>query len=615
MRTAFDGRRIAGYLVLGAAGVAGVLAVWAFFTGGFRVHIFGIPISARGEHRAALVAAICAACGYLLLDRDRQLTNRAVRVTASVLRSLPGPVRTLASALARRSSAMPALTACAAAAVVLIAGLAMGSRAAGGADPYGYVSQADLWRTGDLRIHQPFVAAMPWPDAEWTFSPLGYKPSADHTIIPTYAPGYPLLMALFTLVFGTPAAFWVAPLAGAALVLLTYALGARLSGPIVGMIAALSIACSPTVLFLTLSVMSDVPVAAFWAAAVLLAARRTDAAALASAVAAGIAIVIRPNLVFAAVIPLLVVSWPRPNRSLGEAFRRAAVFAIACAPFAVFVGWLFNDLYGSPLRSGYGENDALFGLKNISANLRTYPPWLLETQGPLAFLFLVSPLVALWRGDRSSLRWFYAAFAAAIIVSYFVYLPFDAWWYLRFLLPAFPFMFVLSADAMWLAASPLAPRTRSIAMALFAIVACGFGAMNSDSRDVLAIGHGEEKYIEVGRYLDRTIPRNAVVYSMQHCGSIRYYSGRLTLRYDYLPPDWLDRSIVHMQQQGYEPFFLLDEWEVPMVRERFASQSHAAVLFEEPRPGPCTHTTFLYRIAPRPGELRAVRVPAIAGCE
>lgn len=78
-----DRRRAAGYLALGLAGVAGALAVWAFVTGGFRVHVFGIPISVRGEHRAALVSAILGAVGFLLLDRDRRLMESGIRAVSA----------------------------------------------------------------------------------------------------------------------------------------------------------------------------------------------------------------------------------------------------------------------------------------------------------------------------------------------------------------------------------------------------------------------------------------------------------------------------------------------------------------------------------------------------
>jgi hypothetical protein len=45
---------------------------------------------------------------------------------------------------------------------VAYAGLRWGALVAGGADSYGYVSQADLWRRGRLVVHQDVVRPTPW---------------------------------------------------------------------------------------------------------------------------------------------------------------------------------------------------------------------------------------------------------------------------------------------------------------------------------------------------------------------------------------------------------------------------------------------------------------------
>ena len=164
------------------------------------------------------------------------------------------------------------------AAAVLAIAVSSGTRAAGGSDPYGYVSQSRLWRAGNLRVHQDFVASMPWPNVDWSFTPLGYRPSADHTLVPTYAPGLPLIMTLFTAVFGRCGPYMVNPVCGALLVVLAYRIGVRVSGRTVGAIAALSVASSPTVLFMTLWPISDVPAATFWTASLLLACRRLSPA-------------------------------------------------------------------------------------------------------------------------------------------------------------------------------------------------------------------------------------------------------------------------------------------------------------------------------------------------
>jgi len=72
-----------------------------------------------------------------------------------------------------------------------------GPRAVGGADEYGYASQAELWLEGRLTIDQSFVRQVPWPYAERSFAPLGYHPHPRDrgTLVPTYSPGLPMLLA------------------------------------------------------------------------------------------------------------------------------------------------------------------------------------------------------------------------------------------------------------------------------------------------------------------------------------------------------------------------------------------------------------------------------------
>jgi hypothetical protein len=125
-------------------------------------------------------------------------------------------------------------SAVAVASMVVVAGLWVGihygSYAAGGSDSYGYVSQAPLWLHGDLHIKQPWVAQMTWPQREWSFAPLGYRPSSpDGTIVPTYPPGLPILMAAFLGLFGANGPFYVVPLLGAVALLGTYLLGTELT--------------------------------------------------------------------------------------------------------------------------------------------------------------------------------------------------------------------------------------------------------------------------------------------------------------------------------------------------------------------------------------------------
>ena len=93
-------------------------------------------------------------------------------------------------------------------------------------------------------------------------------------------------------------------------------------------------------------------------------------------------------------------------------------------------------MYGGPLKSGYGELGALFTASHVLPNLRRYPRWMIETESPVIALALVAPWLCAPRVRKSVAAWALLAFAAATFACYLPYVVFDAWWYLRFVLPA-----------------------------------------------------------------------------------------------------------------------------------------------------------------------------------
>ena len=592
----FDGasrRRALGYLLAALSLVAFALACWALTTGGFRTYVFGsVPFSVRGAFRPAVVAVLSGVASLQLLDGWRW------RIWSSI---------------ATRLTWAPAVLAAAAALGLLIAGAIYGTTAAGGADVYGYVSQASLWLKGTLVLRQDFVATMPWPNAAWSFSPLGYRPADfEPTIMPTYAPGTPLLMAAAQLATGSCGPFLVGPICGAALVWLTYRLGVLVSDRIVALIAACCVATSPTVVFMTNWPMSDVPAATFWTAALLAATGARRYGAMAAGLASGIAITIRPNLAPLSIVPaaiLFIASAP-----LAVRMRRLALFSLGLLPFVAFVAWLFNHLYGSPLRSGYGELSVLFAWSFIPENLRHYAGWFYETQGPLAFACLASPVLLLRRrGIETRPRLLLFLFALLLFGMYLVYTPFDFWTDLRFLLPAFPVAFILAADVVRELTASARPSTRAVALVLFAVGTAGFGLSQSDARDVLALGAGEQKFADVGRYAGKALPENAVVYAWQHGGSVRFYGNRLTLRFELLESDWLDRSLDHLRRAGYVPYLLLEEWEMGEFRKRFAGQDALALLERQPLAITRDGVVRIYATGSESVEGTAV-IPKTSGC-
>jgi hypothetical protein len=181
--------------------------------GGFAFTFLGRRLSSSDALRPLIVAVIAAAI--------YAAASGAARVRADL------------DALHRRLT--PTIVAAALTGGVLVVGIANNSWSVGASDSYSYVSQADLWLRGNLKVPVPIADAAPWPNALSTFTPFGYSPVPDATAIaPMTGPGLPLLMAAFKRVAGHPAAFLVAPLAGALLVWTTFFIGRRLGSDGIG---------------------------------------------------------------------------------------------------------------------------------------------------------------------------------------------------------------------------------------------------------------------------------------------------------------------------------------------------------------------------------------------
>jgi hypothetical protein len=460
---------------------------------------------------------------------------------------------------------------------VTIAGLVCGTKAAGGSDSYGYLSEAELWLSGRLTVSQPWVQQIPWPGAEVSFSPLAYHPiQPAGTLAPVYSPGLPMLMALAKLVAGPCAVFWITPLAGGALVLATYGIGRRFGSSSLGLVAAWFVATSPAFLFMQVVPMSDVPAAGAWAVAFWFALGDTVALAVAGGVAAAIAVLIRPNLapmVLAIAAWLAYQRWRAPDAKRRSRTWQTVGFLLALAPGVVTEALLNQHWNGSALRSGYGALGDLFAWENIPKNLHNYTAWFSSTQTPFALLGVVALFVParwLWPSGTSRAGVVVGAlFSLGVFAEYCLYMPFDAWWYLRFLLPCWPFVML------GLAAVFLRPMRSGRALAaLFTITAVlvlgGYELRLAIGNGSLDQSRGESKYPAMGKLVRERTDTNAVMLSGQHSGSLRYYSGRMTLTFFSLDEEWLDRAVAWLSEHGAHPYAVLESWEVKDFQARFA---------------------------------------------
>jgi hypothetical protein len=423
-------------------------------------------------------------------------------------------------------------------------------------------------------MDRPLANAFPHIEAT-AMTPLGYRPSDDHpgTLVPIYAPGLPLTMAVAERIGGMRAVYAVMPALAVVAVWFAYRLGVQLAGRGVGVGAALLLVTSPAVIFQVMNApMSDLVAAGWWtlALSLLLARRRwiTGAAGF----AAGMAILTRPNLLLVVVVIGLYLLWEvfsdRARRA--DAIANLAFFSIPVIAACLTVAALNAAWYGSPLRSGYSAD--LFALRFWTDNVRNFPTWLTESQTPLLLVGFAAPLVVHWlRPDGAARRpatWLLAGVAAAVFTSYLFYKPFDAWWFLRFLLPAYPVLAVLTCVALAAVAARFGPVARSIAIAVV-IGAALFGYWYI--KDEVAIG--EYRYRIIAEWVRDHLPERSVIVAMQHSGSITHYAGRPILRYDALPSAEYEAALDDIIRAGYHPYVVIDEWEIAGVRQRHSPRA------------------------------------------
>ena len=270
-----------------ATAIAAALAAWAIdATGGFDTRLFGVPLTVHNPRRLLWLAGLAFA-GFFATG------GRLPRPSAGAVRRAFAPVFD-----------RPSWVAAGAAIAVLVVGLLCGARAIGGADSYGYVSQAHLWLAGEVRQPQPWVAGVPWPLGVETFQPLGYSTDrGDLALVPVYSPGLPLLMAAAMLVGGACAAFVVVPALAALAVWLTFHIGRAIGTPWMAAGGSLLVATSPVFLYMAMQPMSDVPVTAAWLLVVHCMLRRSTLAAYGAGTSAAVAVLIRLNLAPLALAP------------------------------------------------------------------------------------------------------------------------------------------------------------------------------------------------------------------------------------------------------------------------------------------------------------------------
>jgi len=532
-----------------------VLALWGVavaITGGLDARLAGIPIRSRDPWRP-LAAAFALFVLAAILDRAG-MTRRFDRAGAWL-----------------RAHARPLVLAGAAA--LAAHGAIFGTYSAGGADAYGYVNQAYDWYEGRLPRPLPLTLTLPFEASDEMQVPLGYRVGQQpHTAVPTYAPGLPLLMAI-ALFAGACGPFFVVPIAAALFVWLTFRLGELAGGEAVGLVAAIVLITSPVVLYQTVWPMSDIPAGALWTASLVLAFGVSRRGAAAAGLTAALGLLVRPNLILVAAVPALTLAVRASGR---DRWIRCALYGAPIVPVLAAV-WTLNTIwFGAPTNTGYGSTDELYQAANIWPNVRLNAAWLWESQGPWMLLALVPCMPVFGRAVNRRVLGMCALLGLVTFASYASYAQFEVWWYLRFLMPAFGALAVLVAAGLVALARTIGqPFGRVAAVTALCLMVASTLSFASAKSVFGGIQAGERRYVDVGEFAADRLPANAALFAVQHGGSLRFYSGRVALRFDSLRPERATGAPAAVERAGYHPYLIVDDAEIPQVRRQFGFEPDA----------------------------------------
>lgn len=545
-------RNRVGVASLGIGLLGLVLAAFVGAGGGFDLRLAGWRISVHNPLNPWLGAAIAIAVGVRLAGGEarRRLLDRLSRLVMGIAPWLGG-----AASLA-----------------VLVASMHFGAFVAGSADSSGYLSEARLWREGSLVVPTPLSRELSLTNGQQPFAPLGYRPARDpHAIVPTYPPGFPLMLAAASR-FGADRL--VVPLSAALVVWLTYLLGHRLAGRVAGLIGAALAAGSSALWYQAMQPMSDVPATLWFTTSVWLLTFHSPLAALGAGLAAAMAGLVRPNLFVLTPVLIGGALWWYAAQS--GRLSRSLVFLVPIACAAAGFAVLQGELYGGAVETGYGTVTNLFSLVHVTPNLVRYPAWLIESHSPLMLLAFAAPFIAgrvahaspPARLRTARIAWTGLAAFAALFAFYALYLVFDEWVYVRFLLPALPWMCALAGCVVAWASVRLPAGAEAPVILVTTIFLATAGVVRARDAGAFRVGAGEQRFVAMADFL-RTAGPDAIVLAMQHSGSVAYYTTLPVLRWDWIEPVELLPLLDGQRARGRTVYAVLDDWEVPRFNERF----------------------------------------------
>jgi hypothetical protein len=436
---------------------------------------------------------------------------------------------------------------------------------ASSSDSSGYFNNARLLGRGEfftpIRALPGHSATQFGPSA---FQPLGFElqPRTER-MAPTYPIGLPLhLLAASWFVGWDHAAIAVNLLAVLASGGLFWVIAKRLNlPPIWAGIGVFWLWVCPLFLFSALQPMSDL-LALAWSLVVLygaLRARDDWRWGLACGLAMGFAVLVRPTNALL-IVPVLV--------AMGFRWKSLLAIALAGLPGAT-IFMLYNwRVYGSPFVTGYGDISSVFGPAFVRHNLKHFAYWIPALLSPavVSALFFAFFPQARNRNYTTLAAWFLSLTGFYT----FYYHAGETWWYLRFILPAFPALILLALSSVSAVGQTMRLRpafTAAVAAGVL-LIAAGWEIKKVQQFEIMTLARGEKNYPDAAHWAQKNIPANSAIFCMQVSGAFFYYSDFLLVRWDTIEPAQQDALLGIIAEQKRPVYAALFEFETPRALEK-----------------------------------------------
>jgi len=127
-----------------------------------------------------------------------------------------------------------------------------------------------------------------------------------------------------------------------------------------------------------------------------------------------------------------------------------------------------------------------------------------------------------------------------------------------------------------------ATRRRGVVVAAAVLVAT-VGVLVARERQALDLWRLESRYRSAATVVRDRLPENAVFITVWESGSVRYHGQRQAVLWDALDPGFLDLAVKWLSDRGHDPYIMVERWEEPQFRARFAGRSTFSDLDWPPR--------------------------------